>query len=243
MKCKYCSSNIDIDTAVCPYCGKENPVAKKHREDMEKYSDDYNATKEDVMRSSKRFNSRTFRITVVAVTFAALAIMICLIAFNQALGRTISQIKKDKESGKYAQQIINLVEQDDYLELNRLIESEDISYYAIPELSDSYEVIYIARYYSRIFGELMEASTANGTSSPYAVSNINEDLKWIYQYSSQQKDNEMYTKYCNDAKRDVALLLEYYLDIPREKAVALESMSDGQRITILEEAYYAKIEK
>ena len=62
MKCKSCGANLEIDTAFCPYCGKANPVAKKHREDMARFEKDYKDTKKAVISSSKKFNRKTFYI-------------------------------------------------------------------------------------------------------------------------------------------------------------------------------------
>ena len=40
MKCKNCNANLQIEDEKCPYCGAENPYAKKHRADMKKYAGD-----------------------------------------------------------------------------------------------------------------------------------------------------------------------------------------------------------
>lgn len=243
MKCKYCNSNIDIDTEVCPYCGKENHIAKKHREDMAKYSEDYKATKEDVLKNSKKFNRKTFRTTAVAITVAFIAISFCLVIFNFDIADTVYHIKKDRESSKYADQIFELMEADDYLGLTRLVNSEEISYYSIPELKDIYMSVYVARNYSNLFSEVMKTVKDDETHSSYFVENVNNALVQIYKYASMECDDELYVRFCNDAKRDALLLLEYYLDMPKVKTEALEGMTDGQRILAIEEAYYAKLER
>lgn len=243
MKCRFCNSNLDIDAAVCPYCGKENPVAKKHREDMAKYTADYKATKEDVLKNSRKFTGKTFKVAALAVTVTAFVIMICLVIFNDRLGRDIARAKRDKENEQYTPRVMSLIEEEEYLELTRFISAKNISYYAIPELTDVYEIVHVANSYTKIFNELIEMTTANGVRSTYTVDNINEGLRVMYKYCGLQKDSELYTKFCADAKRDTLLLLEYYLDMPKEKTEALETMTDGQRILAIEEAYNAKIQK
>ena len=45
MKCKYCGNNLNIEDKFCPYCGRPNPFAQKHQEEMERYEKDYSETK------------------------------------------------------------------------------------------------------------------------------------------------------------------------------------------------------
>ena len=53
MKCEYCGSNLTIEDAVCPYCGKPNAQAGGHRALMKKYRDRYERTKADAAKKSE----------------------------------------------------------------------------------------------------------------------------------------------------------------------------------------------
>ncbi len=44
MKCPNCGANLTIDDEVCSFCGVENPYAEKHREEMRKFTRDFNRT-------------------------------------------------------------------------------------------------------------------------------------------------------------------------------------------------------
>ena len=52
MKCKNCNANLQIEDEKCPYCGAENPFAKKHRADMKKYAGEFASTREEVLENS-----------------------------------------------------------------------------------------------------------------------------------------------------------------------------------------------
>lgn len=87
MKCKNCGSNLEIENAYCPYCGRENPFAKKHRDDMKKYASDYNSTKDEVISRSRNVNTKAVKAAVIALTVAAFIALLFYFGISESLKR------------------------------------------------------------------------------------------------------------------------------------------------------------
>ena len=74
MKCEYCGSNLTIEDAVCPYCGKANAQAGGHRALMKKYRDRYERTKADAAKKSEGAGRRG-RLIVIGLMLLAILFM------------------------------------------------------------------------------------------------------------------------------------------------------------------------
>lgn len=66
MKCQYCGYNLGIEDEFCPHCGKENSQVAKHVADMKQFKEDYEETKDTVIKKSRKFNERTSRALILA---------------------------------------------------------------------------------------------------------------------------------------------------------------------------------
>lgn len=240
MKCKHCGSNLTIDTPFCPFCGRENQVAKKHREDMSRYSEDYKATKKEVLRNAAKFNLKTIRITAIAVTIAAIAFLFIIIAFNEELGYRYYYSNSRTRSAEYAPEMVELVKADEYMELNRFMDKKRLNFYST-EYKEYSNTEYLSASFNRLFGYLMVINTKNRDISSYMGNNISNEVKTIIKYSTQISDNEEVNRFYADILRDTKLLLGTYLGLSDEDLADLEKMTDGKLTLTVEEAYYAKI--
>lgn len=243
MKCKYCGANLEIDTPFCPYCGKENPIAKQHREDMAKFERDYKETKKEVLTNSKKFNLRTLRITVVAVTVAAFAILILLLVFNDELSYSHYRNKAEKYSINYLDEIKTLVDGRDYLTLARLINSKNIrvSYINKTELEDYRYVMNAARDYEQLFSSVMRVA-GGGNSASGMPGTIAGEIRYIFKDIKQGRDEDeagRFSDYYSDVERDTILLMETCFGMDKETAESLPGLSDAKLNLAIEEALYA----
>ena len=90
MKCKYCGSNLGIEDAVCPYCGKENEQAAGYQTEKKEYSDEYEAVKKDVKEKSK-LAGRIGRLIVISVMLVIIFLMSIFIISNSNVERRIKR--------------------------------------------------------------------------------------------------------------------------------------------------------
>lgn len=94
MKCPTCGANLQIEDEKCPFCQNPNPFAVKHRQDMQRYQQEFQETKQEVERKTLHFTFVTARIAVIA----ALLVMILgmIYAINEGPYRIwSSRVKKD----------------------------------------------------------------------------------------------------------------------------------------------------
>ena len=71
MKCRYCGSNLGMDDAVCPYCGRENEQGAGHRALMSEARDTYDRTRREAA-SKTRTAGRIGRLIVIGLMLAAI---------------------------------------------------------------------------------------------------------------------------------------------------------------------------
>lgn len=74
MKCQYCGNNLDIESEVCPYCGKVNKQAAKYVAEIKNYKEDYDKTKDDAGKKAKTAG-RIARLAIIAVLVLVVLVM------------------------------------------------------------------------------------------------------------------------------------------------------------------------
>ena len=214
MKCPSCGSNLQIDHAFCPYCGKANPVAQKHREDMKRYANDYKKTKEEVIGNTRKFNKITFRITAIAITLAAIAGVIVLSISKNKLSYQMYREKRSLKAPQYYEEAINLMDEGDYVALSTLSSAKGVRSSSDDSLREYYGVFRAADCYEEIFVKIISClSDSNITDSD--ITSISSQLHWFYKsfddYADYGKDNSRVIKFNEEIKRDMNILLRTYL--------------------------------
>ncbi|MBR5897107.1 MAG: zinc ribbon domain-containing protein [Lachnospiraceae bacterium] len=243
MKCPSCGANLQIDHAFCPYCGKANPVAQKHREDMKRYANDYKKTKEEVIGNTRKFNKITFRITAIAITLAAIAGVIVLSVSQSRLSYNVYREKRSLNAPQYYEEVMRLIEEEDYIGLDALASAKGVRSYGGKELKDYSGVFRASECYSEVFQKLMAClSDLNISDSDITslASNIYRFYKSFDSYSDYGKDNELVIKFNADIQSDMKLLLSTYLGISKETAEKVGTMSEGQISVMIEEVFREK---
>lgn len=225
-----------METRFCPYCGTENKAASKHISDMEKYSEDYKATKEEVLSNSRRFNTKTFKITVVAVTIAAIALLILLCLSVDTLSRTRSRAVRKAKTDSYYSEIMDLMAKDDYFALDELIKSENIYFYYGTKLYDYNDVKYVTDRFGSLYTYIMIAIQPKDSVYSSMAANINDCINGILLREVDSKDPAVY-KYVEDIQRDTRLLLKAYLNMTDEDIENYMELSGAGRALLIEEVY------
>ena len=238
LKCKNCGNNLNIDDARCPFCGSENKIAAKHREDMLKYSTDYGETKERVIKSSGNVNRKAIRITVIAVTIAAIAILTAVLINidDIAYKHYHESVKGDLAEEQAA--IDELIAKEDYISLNRLIQSKQLTGVRNWE-EDQYDVLSLTEKYNQVFMAVMNSMCddfvnihRNAETIESEVINFEDTL-----YFSKNIP-EKYKEYVEHMASDMRLMLKTYLNISEEKyndIFLTADLSKENRVEMIEE--------
>ena len=244
MKCPSCGANLQIDHAFCPYCGKVNPVAQKHREDMNRYANDYKKTKEEVIGNTRKFNKVTFRVTAIAITLAAIAGVIVLSVAKTRLSYSVRRDRRSLKAPQYYEATLNLMDEGDYVGLATLASAKGVRSANDKAFYDYYGVFRAADLYDDVFTKMVKSlSDTEITDSDITslASSIHSFYKSFDSYSSYGQENERVIKFNADIKRDMKFLLTTYLEISKEKADEVETMSEGQISVMIEEVFREKV--
>ncbi len=243
MKCEKCGANLDLETPFCPYCGAKNKSGIKHREDMRRYDRDYKATKEEVITNSRRFNIRNLKITMVALTVAAVLATILICVFNERLAREAYYERCGKKTETYVDEIKRLLNDGEHIELYDLIQSEDLRIYRVRELDDYSIACSAAGSYARLFVNVMSVLTPLDNPGGYLVTSMASEANYIIKYVNQGSNNPEVQAYFEKLLADTKLLFTSILGVPEDEVSELETLSQAKVNLIIEEAYNAKINK
>lgn len=244
MKCKYCGNNLNIEDKFCPYCGRPNPFAQKHQEEMERYEKDYSETKKDVLEKSRRLNRKTVMITVIAVLIALIAS--CCFVLSRTSDIRYDMLKKAqaKEFPTHSAEIERLMDERDYLAVNAYVEENQLSY--ITTYEDAYScVMNASNYYKYFYVYLMELQGIKKYPDKYVLSeeegveHIAEFIHTVYECGVPQEYNkESFTEnnkaYVKDLTKEMETMVQGYFGLSDEDIEKMRTMSEAKIVVLLE---------
>lgn len=238
MKCRYCGSNLTIEDAVCPHCGKQNEQAASHLKELNGYKEDYEKAKEEVVKSTKSGN-RKARILIIAVMLLATAFMLVKIRdysdFDNREKISSARISKDVEKNKdrIITELNEMEKNRDYLELE---------YYALnyrlrsgnDEFSEYSRVFTAVTSYRVIYEDILNIV------SGYEGYDERTDKEWcddiaIYvsqwdsyvggEFWNDRADSPMHAgehgRFLADIKKDTQDMLQSYFELTYDQALAI----------------------
>lgn len=127
MKCKFCGSNIDIESDVCPFCGLSKSQFESHREDMRDYSDAFKATREGVVKENKNFSSNAASITVLSILIIGILLLIIGTSQSYDIYYGIKTAKILRNPSVHIQRLDEALAENDYYAYYQYFYAQDIS--------------------------------------------------------------------------------------------------------------------
>jgi len=248
MKCEYCGGNISIEHERCPFCDAANPFYEAHRKDMKEYKQNYESTKEQVMKKTNRVTGRAVYIT--AIVILSMLIILCLVMISVGrdlmwnIAYNIQESSNKKNANKYVEIVDELEENGDYIAFSEFMDKR-YSYKSESPLLEYTAVKMAADYYVRIVDTFARAIDNGYYSQPSEMAErINSSLEGIYncrkEFDSNPYNKAMYGEKHLKAVEDIIseshMLLEAYLGIDKETISALPEMSKANRLLVLEDA-------
>lgn len=241
MKCNFCGNNLTIDDAKCPFCGKDNSFAKKHRSQMAHYEREFASTKQTVEKTTKRISATAIRITILAV-LAALIFLVVMLKERYAydIRSWIRSNNVEKNLQEHMQNMHDFEANREYFKL--------AYYYDELHLGDNknfkeYEMLaMVCKQYARGYSQIMDIKF--GEESPgytnqekleYLSGNINSMYSWseVRKYDRNNCYAEHHLACMEDAKDEMEAMLVKYCGITKEEAAKLESMPEAQREVLI----------
>lgn len=158
MKCPNCGAHSDMETPFCPYCGKEIPFFKKHREDMAEYEQRIRQTQTTVVSENRRFSSKAARITIFCILIIFVLLSFIALSAQSQIRRSILASRNHSNADKHlavlreyeeAGDFVGLAEYYDFHSLDHGTEDESFGEFGLVERFASsyrYVVQYVEKY-------------------------------------------------------------------------------------------------
>ena len=245
MKCQYCGANLQIEDAVCPHCGRENPHYIRHRSDMAAYQADYSATKEEVLQNASRLSRKTVRITVIAVLVAlcAVAAVFCFKADDLQWARREREVARNKAA--FETQIRAYMQEGDPVALYRYASRNRLNY--TDALREYDKVFTVSSGYSMFYEYAMELISEGAENRYYTPAERCEDIAryvgMIHEYSTKQDYDreECFTPeqqaYMNAVVARTRVLLKGFFGLTDGELDMIPEKTNSWLANLLEERY------
>lgn len=246
MKCENCGADLHIDHQRCPYCGTANPYYKKHREDMNRYQQEFQETRQDVYRETSRYTGLSVRITIVAVLVALNAfVFFAQAVFADYISYQLQYSRDVKQADEFREQLERMEQEGDYIGMAQFCNSHNV--WRLDALDDFSQIRLVCGNYEYLYYAVMKlvyySSHDPDRDIEYQLDLINSSLKDIYQAMDREEsyggDGAAYSGSHKDAMEkcleQIYALLYTYCNVSREDLQKFPELTSAQRRMVLEE--------
>lgn len=243
MKCEYCGGTLYLEDENCPYCGRPNPHAQKHIEDMRRYKGEFESTKKYVYDRTKIYTQVVVRVVVLALLII-LSVGLYTIENNARLyAWRWEQNRSIKRYDEYCKILDEYLEGENY---------RDFAEFCRVHQMDSPYGVYGQKYGKLIWADKSYVSLMNYLSE-YAFSNnytTHLQPKWVagemesfymyldhapVSYVPEVTDNPLITEALDKLEKNVQDFLIVYCGFTKEEAQSMKDMNNAERQILLEE--------
>ncbi len=245
MKCEFCGANIGLEDLVCPHCGRENTVARKHAVQMIHYKNDYQETKEEVLQKARRFSGNSVRITLIAVLILLIVISFIVAAKSYSTVRVYREKQTEKNAEAVIAKIRMLVDEERYVELGSMADNEYIDVYDGP--FESYgRILRASQSFRNVYEDVLRcAYPAEYARTEREISYLSDALGYFYdsmdpeRYYGDAPVEPLTEKTFSGLKKACESLLVTYIGISPGEASEFPEYTPATRSYKLEQALSA----
>ena len=246
MKCKYCGADVGLEDLVCQHCGMPNEEARRHAQDMQRFSRDYAQTKSEVAQSARKAGRLAAHAIVLGLVVIANIIVFSLVRNAWSLQRSMQVRKAEKNYETHIRAMDEYLEGQDYLGLSAYCQASHIDGYST--VFREYELpIRMSRQYTYLYGSLAQmifpSVYEQERAGSYHTESFYDSLDTLYKMMtpayiedySYQTDTKLSFAAAEGIRRQVDGLLTAFLDLDGDQVQSLPGLSKTQRNLILEE--------
>lgn len=252
MKCQHCGSNLNIEDNFCQFCGQPNPFAVQHQREMEQFTHDYIETKEEVIKETEGKSRRAGKITVLAVLFALVCIMLILVIKADDISYWRQDKKIADNKAKYEAVVREYMSEEDVLGLAYYAQENRITW------NDSFreydKMFSVASDYRRLYEYCAELRQLDyleykNYSKTEIIESISEYLQMMFedykreQYDKDEEFSDGKLEFMDATLAQAKLLVRTVFGISAEEADSLETMTEARINVLLEDSYEKKTQK
>ena len=246
MKCPKCGKTIGIEVLKCPACGNTNPLAKKHKENIQKYDRRFRETQESVLKSAQKTEGVGIRGGIFAILVAVIVILalVCGVISAAGEGETSDDRKRDslKHKTEYYAQMREYLEEGDYITFVSFAKYHRIPFNYEP-YKDYNNIQYVAekyfncvKYWEKIL--LRSDDPDYWDSSELDISILCTNLESFvksYAYNAEKEKNRDFAAYLEDMNADIRAMVKRYLKMTDDEADTFLGYSEARMAVTVEE--------
>ncbi len=243
MRCKYCSGEISLETAFCPYCGKPNEHARQHAQELRRFRRSYEETRSGVQRTVRRYTGLSIRIVTLALLLLATVLLLIAGGQSYSIRRSIVQSRTEKNALEVMAVMDRLLDAGDYFAFTAYCEEHYVESY--DSVFESYTpVIRASRTYCYTYNDLMRTiRPPEYTDLDFLLECLSDDLENFYSALNMEDyqyyegaDSPRNRELLADMEHRLSLLLQTYCHLSPEDTENFPTMSKARRALLLEEA-------
>ena len=240
MKCRYCGSNLGLEDAVCPYCGKVNKKAAKYLAEKNKYLNEFEKTKTDVKEKSKTAG-RIGRLAVIGVMLILILVMKFSVSrysdveyrINKREDIIASEVNKNRDS--IAETVKEMEKNREYVALSCYILNYRLR--SNEQYDDYFRVFTAAISYRTIYEDIISIVTGfegydNKTTKDWCYDAAIYISDWNSYVAggfwNDSPDSPMHAgehgAFLADAKKDAQDMVQVYFNLTDEQAESMWTM-------------------
>lgn len=247
MICKHCHHEIGPEDLKCPFCGEENPFAKRHQENMKAFDRKYKKTRREVLAYAGRVKGLGKKAAVLTVLLLGIIVMIIIASVNYAEPNTDGDVENDaiRHAKKYCGQIETFLENGEYMECMSFMYSHGIQNSSAEAYKKYRQIKYAAQYYYECI-QYMEMMIFRSPDPDYFDSldqSINGFSGYLEEFYSTlenmkaQEKNEKYLACLEDMDQELKLAMKIYFHMDDKELEEFLKLSQAKRAVRIEEVF------
>ena len=243
MKCDYCGGTLSLENENCPHCGRPNPHARQHIEDMRRYEDEFERTKKYVYDKTKTYTQIVVRMIILAA-LVILSVGLFVLADNAySLTRDWARSQSAKKYNEYSKILDGYLEEGNFRAFVSFCEAHNLEAYQSVYEAKYEKVIWVSRYYVYLMNYLSDYAFPKSYTAQQQAKWVADEMEYFYQYLDQdpifyyeEVEEEPVAAHALDRmEKNVEQFLIVYCGFTGEEAQSMREMSSARRQLLLEE--------
>lgn len=241
MKCEKCGYSLQIEDEVCPSCGTENAFGRSHREEMERYSQEFQDTQDSVINSTKKTAGVMVRF-IIGLVLIILSVIIFILSAGSGI-RESGKIRKVRNNiDQYRNEYVELEKSNDYVLLHKWFVANNLN--KVPEFKDCLNVFNVCMYYEYLVSYAAEITYEDYMENTFRdrenycesiISSYDQMLYYAQLEENSGNDNAGHTDCINSCIAQARVIIQSVFKLTDEQMDGFDDKYANERIVILME--------